>query len=192
MIGLNCAALPETLMEDELFGHEKGAYTGALNRKIGKFELADKGTLFLDEIGEMSPGMQAKMLRVLQEGAFYRVGGNVPVTVDVRIICATNRDILKEVNADVLQIDKPDHMLFIEFARPSYVAALRQFDQHILDNCIVIYMEVSFDTCWARNVARHQAATTADGDDHLVPWKEMRPLSSLASEASSLLTLSRQ
>ena len=91
MIGLNCAALPETLMEDELFGHEKGAYTGALNRKIGKFELADKGTLFLDEIGEMSPGMQAKMLRVLQEGAFYRVGGNVPVTVDVRIICEAYR-----------------------------------------------------------------------------------------------------
>jgi Nif-specific regulatory protein len=98
MIGLNCAALPETLMEDELFGHEKGSYTGALNRKIGKFELADNGTLFLDEIGEMSPGMQAKMLRVLQEGVFYRVGGNLPVSVDVRVICATNRDILKEVN----------------------------------------------------------------------------------------------
>jgi len=97
MIGLNCAALPETLMEDELFGHEKGAYTGALSRKIGKFELSDKGTLFLDEIGEMSPGMQAKMLRVLQEGAFYRVGGNLPVYVDVRVICATNRDILNEV-----------------------------------------------------------------------------------------------
>ena len=118
MIGLNCAALPETLMEDELFGHEKGAYTGALNRKIGKFELADKGTLFLDEIGEMSPGMQAKMLRVLQEGAFYRVGGNVPVTVDVRIICATNRDILKEVNEGRFREDLYYRMNVVQVKMP--------------------------------------------------------------------------
>ena len=118
MIGLNCAALPETLMEDELFGHEKGAYTGALNRKIGKFELADKGTLFLDEIGEMSPGMQAKMLRVLQEGAFYRVGGNVPVSVDVRIICATNRDILKEVNEGRFREDLYYRMNVVQIQMP--------------------------------------------------------------------------
>jgi len=97
LIILNCAALPETLLEAELFGYEKGAFTGALTRKIGKFELADEGTLFLDEIGEMSQGMQAKLLGVLQEGIFYRVGGNTPITVDVRIICATNRDISKEV-----------------------------------------------------------------------------------------------
>ena len=118
MIGLNCAALPETLMEDELFGHEKGAYTGALNRKIGKFELADKGTLFLDEIGEMSPGMQAKMLRVLQEGAFYRVGGNIPVSVDVRIICATNRDILKEVNEGRFREDLYYRMNVVQIQMP--------------------------------------------------------------------------
>jgi transcriptional regulator with GAF, ATPase, and Fis domain len=118
MIGLNCAALPETLMEDELFGHEKGAFTGALNRKIGKFELADKGTLFLDEIGEMSPGMQAKMLRVLQEGAFYRVGGNVPVNVDVRIICATNRDILKEVNEGRFREDLYYRMNVVQVKMP--------------------------------------------------------------------------
>lgn len=97
MILLNCAALPETLLETELFGHEKGAFTGALNRKIGKFEMADGGTLFLDEIGEMSPGMQAKLLQVLQEGLFYSVGGNTPITVDVRVISATNRDIDLEV-----------------------------------------------------------------------------------------------
>jgi Nif-specific regulatory protein len=97
MIALNCAALPESLMEDELFGHEKGAFTGAMNRKIGKFELADKGTLFLDEIAEMSPGMQAKLLRVLQKDEFYRVGGNQSVSVDVRVISATNKDIGKEV-----------------------------------------------------------------------------------------------
>lgn len=97
MIVINCAALPETLLEAELFGHEKGAFTGAMNRKIGKFELADGGTLFLDEIGEMTPGMQAKLLRVLQEGLFYRVGGNTPISVDVRVISATNKDISQEI-----------------------------------------------------------------------------------------------
>jgi DNA-binding NtrC family response regulator len=98
MIALNCAALPETLLEAELFGHEKGAFTGAMARKIGKFEVADGGTVFLDEIGEMSPGMQAKLLQVLEEGVFYRVGGNVPISVDVRVISATNMDIAQAVN----------------------------------------------------------------------------------------------
>ena len=97
MIVLNCAALPETLLEDELFGHEKGSYTGATGQKIGKFELADGGTIFLDEIGEMSPGMQSKLLRILQEGVFYRVGGNESIPVDVRVISATNRNIAEEV-----------------------------------------------------------------------------------------------
>jgi Nif-specific regulatory protein len=98
MIALNCAAMTESLLEDELFGHEKGAYTGAISRKIGKFELADESTIFLDEIGEMSPGMQAKLLRVLEEGVFYRVGGTSPVSVDVRVIAATNKNISEEVS----------------------------------------------------------------------------------------------
>lgn len=97
MVTLNCAAVPETLLEDELFGHEKGAFTGASSQKIGKLELADQSTLFLDEIGEMSPSMQAKVLRVLQDGVFYRVGGNTPVSVDIRIIAATNRNIPEEI-----------------------------------------------------------------------------------------------
>jgi len=97
MVVLNCAALPENLLEDELFGHEKGAYTGAVGKKIGKFELADSGTIFLDEIGEMNFAMQAKLLRVLEEGVFFRIGGNTTVSVDVRVISATNRDIEKEV-----------------------------------------------------------------------------------------------
>ena len=97
LIVLNCAALPETLLEDELFGHEKGAFTGAVSRKIGKFELADKGTIFLDEIAEMSPSMQSKLLRIVQEGVFYRVGGNESIPVDVRVISATNRNIEEEV-----------------------------------------------------------------------------------------------
>jgi len=99
LIVLNCAALPETLLEDELFGHEKGAFTGANSRKIGKFELADKGTIFLDEIAEMSPGMQAKLLRVLQEGRFYRLGGNTAIGVNVRVISATNKKLEEEVAA---------------------------------------------------------------------------------------------
>jgi DNA-binding NtrC family response regulator len=97
MVVINCAALPETLLEAELFGHEKGAFTGATARKVGRFELADGGTLFLDEIGEMSPGMQAKLLRVLQDEQFFRVGGSEPISVDVRVLSATNRDIAREV-----------------------------------------------------------------------------------------------
>ncbi|MEA1967398.1 MAG: sigma 54-interacting transcriptional regulator [Thermodesulfobacteriota bacterium] len=97
LIIINCGALTETLLEDELFGHEKGAYTGAVARKQGKFELADRGTLFLDEIGEMSLNMQTRLLRVLQEGVYYRVGGSQSVFVDVRIVSATNRDIDKDV-----------------------------------------------------------------------------------------------
>ncbi len=97
LVVLNCGALTESLLEDELFGHEKGAFTGAATLKRGKFELADKGTLFLDEIGEMSLNMQTRLLRVLQEGIYYRIGGSVNISVDVRIISATNRDIEKEV-----------------------------------------------------------------------------------------------
>jgi two-component system response regulator AtoC len=96
-IKLNCAAIPETLLESELFGHEKGAFTGALMRKTGKFELADDGTLLLDEIGDMSPTTQAKILRVLQEREFERVGGTATVRVDVRIIASTNKDLTRAV-----------------------------------------------------------------------------------------------
>ena len=89
---LNCAAIPEQLLESELFGHEKGAFTGADQRRIGKFEICSGGTLFLDEIGDMSPLMQTKLLRVLQQREFERVGGNRTLKTDVRIIAATNRD----------------------------------------------------------------------------------------------------
>jgi len=88
-----CGALPETLMESELFGHEKGAFTGAISQKRGLFEIADGGTLFLDEIGDLTPAIQMKLLRVLQEREFTRVGGTKPIKVDVRIICATNRNL---------------------------------------------------------------------------------------------------
>ncbi|MDR2116726.1 MAG: sigma 54-interacting transcriptional regulator [Planctomycetaceae bacterium] len=97
LICLNCAAISESLLASELFGHEKGSFTGATDRKIGKFEAANTGTLFLDEIGEMSQSLQAKFLRVLEGSSFERVGGNVPISVDVRVIAATNRDLEKEV-----------------------------------------------------------------------------------------------
>ncbi|MDR2761203.1 MAG: sigma 54-interacting transcriptional regulator [Planctomycetaceae bacterium] len=97
LICMNCAAISENLLESELFGHEKGSFTGATERKIGKFEAANTGTLFLDEIGEMSQALQAKFLRVLEGSSFERVGGNSTISVDVRVLAATNRDLEKEV-----------------------------------------------------------------------------------------------
>jgi len=96
-VAINCAAIPDTLIENELFGHEKGAFTSATSRQIGKFEMADGGTIFLDEIGELALGVQSKVLRVLQERRFERIGGTVTIDVDVRIVCATNRTLSDEV-----------------------------------------------------------------------------------------------
>ena len=93
LVSLNCAALPEHLLESELFGHEKGAFTGALGQRQGRFELADGGSIFLDEIGDLSPALQVKLLRVLQERRFERLGGTRTVSVDVRIVAATHRDL---------------------------------------------------------------------------------------------------
>jgi DNA-binding NtrC family response regulator len=96
-IAVNCAALPETLLESELFGHEKGAFTGAAERRLGRFELADTGTIFLDEIGEIPPSTQVKLLRVLETRTFFRVGGVSPIKVDVRVVAATNRSLKDSV-----------------------------------------------------------------------------------------------
>ena len=97
LVRVNCAALPESLLESELFGHEKGAFTGAIGLRKGRFELADGGTIFLDEVGELSPGIQKKLLRVLQVGEFERVGGSVTLRSDARVVAATNRDLEAEV-----------------------------------------------------------------------------------------------
>jgi two-component system response regulator HydG len=104
-IVLNAAAMPATLLEAELFGYEKGAFTGALQRKPGHFELADTGTLFLDEIGDMPVEVQAKLLRVLQDGSFKRLGGTRNMQVDVRVVAATNKDLSKEVAAERFRQD---------------------------------------------------------------------------------------
>ena len=105
MVAVNCGALPETLLESELFGHERGSFTGATRQHQGKFEQADGGSLFLDEIGEIPPSVQVRLLRVLEGGVFTRVGGEIPVKVDVRVICATNRDLRKEVQTGTFRAD---------------------------------------------------------------------------------------
>jgi len=105
MVAVNCGALPESLLESELFGHERGSFTGATRQHQGKFEQADGGTLFLDEVGEIPASVQVRLLRVLEGGTFTRVGGETPVKVDVRVICATNRDLRKEVQAGTFRAD---------------------------------------------------------------------------------------
>src|SRR6266550_2060039 len=105
LIKVSCAALPETLLETELFGHEKGSFTGAMTMRKGRFEIADKGTIFLDEIGEMTLGTQTKLLRILQEHEFERIGSNTPLKVDIRVIAATNRDLAEEVDRNRFRED---------------------------------------------------------------------------------------
>ncbi|HEX8334678.1 MAG TPA: sigma-54 dependent transcriptional regulator [Segetibacter sp.] len=105
LVEVNCAAIPSELIESELFGHEKGSFTSAIKQRIGKFEQANGGTLFLDEIGDMSLSAQAKVLRALQEGRITRVGGEKEIAVDVRVVVATNKDLLKEVEAKNFRLD---------------------------------------------------------------------------------------
>lgn len=105
IVEVNCAAIPSELIESELFGHEKGSFTSAIKQRIGKFEQANGGTLFLDEIGDMSLGAQAKVLRALQEGKITRVGADKDITVDVRVVAATNKDLLKEVEEKAFRLD---------------------------------------------------------------------------------------
>lgn len=105
LVAVNCAAIPETLQDSELFGHERGAFTGALSRRIGRFEQANGGTFLLDEVGELSPALQAKLLRVLQERTFHRVGGSNEVSTDIRVVTATHRDLRKDVQSGRFRSD---------------------------------------------------------------------------------------
>ena len=105
LVVLNCAAIPENLLESELFGHERGSFTDAVTKKLGQFELADQGTIFLDEVGELAPALQAKLLRVIEQGEFIRVGGKQSIRVDVRIIAATNRDLEQAMREGTFRSD---------------------------------------------------------------------------------------
>ncbi|MDD3806263.1 MAG: sigma-54 dependent transcriptional regulator, partial [bacterium] len=117
-IAVNCAALSNDLLESELFGHEKGAFTGAMAQKPGRFELADGGTLFLDEVGEISPALQVKLLRILQEREFERVGGTKTIKVDIRLIAATNRDLEEAVKKNDFREDLYYRLKVIEMHTP--------------------------------------------------------------------------
>jgi len=128
-VGLNCAALTETLLESELFGHEKGAFTSAVNQKKGYLEVAEGGTIFLDEIGELSPILQAKLLRVLQEREFVRVGGTRPIKIDVRFLAATNKDLQKAVKEEKFRADLFHRLNVISLTLP----ALRERPEDIRD-----------------------------------------------------------
>jgi DNA-binding NtrC family response regulator len=118
-IAINCASLTETLLESELFGHEKGAFTGAVSRKRGRYELADGGTIFLDEIGEMSPGLQSKLLRVLEEQKLVRVGGLESIDLDVRVIAATNRNLKDRIESGAFREDLYFRLNVFPIALPS-------------------------------------------------------------------------
>ncbi len=126
-IAVNCAAIPDNLLESELFGFEKGAFTGANEKKIGKFELANGGTILLDEIGEMSSTLQAKLLRVLQEKEIDKIGGKHPVPVDVRVVATTNRDLLKEIEEGSFRED----LYFRLSVFPLHIPALRERSEDI-------------------------------------------------------------
>ncbi|MDB6023042.1 MAG: Transcriptional regulatory protein ZraR, partial [Pedosphaera sp.] len=127
-VRINCAAIPETLLESELFGHERGAFTGALKQKAGRVEEADGGTIFLDEIADMSRPLQAKLLRFLEDGTFTRVGGTQELRVDVRLIAATNRDIIEAIQKDEFREDLFHRLNVVKFRLPP----LRERGQDVL------------------------------------------------------------
>lgn len=155
MIRVNCAALPAQLIESELFGHEKGAFTGALQRRIGKFEMADGGTLFLDEIGELPLDLQAKLLRALQEKEIERLGGDKPIKVDVRIIAATNRVLEDEVKAGRFRQD----LFYRLFVFPIHLPALRDRKEDI--PLLLQYFVVKAAQRYGRVVKNIDAASVA-------------------------------
>ena len=138
-VRVNCAAIPQGLMESEFFGHEKGAFTGAIKRQIGKFELADNGTILLDEIGDMPLDLQAKLLRVLQEREIERVGGSRTIKIDVRVICATSRDLLEEIRKGSFREDLFYRLQVI----PLEIPPLRERIEDIPELCTYFLNEFS-------------------------------------------------
>ena len=159
-VRVNCAALSENLLESELFGHEKGAFTGAIKSREGRFELADGGTLLLDEIGEISPALQAKLLRVLEEEEFERVGGTATIKVDVRVIATTNRDLAAEVKAGRFREDlyNRHHVL------PIHVSPLRERSKDVLP------LARHFLTHFARTQGTNELTLSTAAEQKLLQW----------------------
>lgn len=160
-VAFNCGAMPKELIENELFGHERGAFTGATDEKKGLFELADKGTLFIDEIGEMDPGVQVKLLRAIETGAFRRLGGAKEIKTDVRIVTATNRILENEVNAGRFRLDLYYRLCVLRVRLPSLkerredIPLLLKYFMH--DECHNIHMkpaviEAAMNYSWPGNV----------------------------------------
>ena len=162
MIKVNCGAIPQGVVESELFGHEKGAFTGALQRRLGRFELADKGTLFMDEVGELPLDTQVKLLRVLQEQEFERLGGSRPVTVDVRLVAATNRDLETEIAGSRFRAD----LYYRLSVFPIRIPALRERPEDI--PILVRHFIAHFQ----RKLAKPLRGVTPDGLQRLTdyPW----------------------
>ena len=189
LITINCAALPPTLIEAELFGRERGAYTGAMTRMAGRFEVADRSTLFLDEIGELSLDLQAKLLRVLEEGRFERLGSTKSLQVNVRIIAATNRDLAQEVAAgrfrkdlyyrlNVFPISIPPLRERLEDIPPLVWAFVKQYEKklgkrvdHIPRNAMDAMQRYSWpgNARELRNIVEHAMITSSGGKLHLHP-----------------------
>ena len=195
MVDVNCAAIPSELLESELFGHEKGAFTGATGQRIGKFEQADGGTLFLDEIGDMSPDAQAKVLRALQENAIVRVGGSQKIKVDVRVLAATNKDLMEEIEQGNFREDLYHRINVI----PIHIPPLRERREDIpalAENCLkrlsakdIVFSGVEFtedaldalkEHKWSGNVRELQNAIERMGllaSDSLIEKEDVEGLS---------------
>ena len=161
-VAVNCAALPENLLESELFGYEKGAFTGAVSRKEGKFELASGGTLLLDEVSEMAPALQAKLLRALQEREVDRVGGRSPISVDVRVIATTNRDLDAETREGRFRLDLYYRLNVV----PLYLPPLRERPDDIIP------LARHFLEKQAEQYSEHPKALSKDAENYLLeqPW----------------------
>jgi transcriptional regulator with PAS, ATPase and Fis domain len=160
-VAINCAALPETLLESELFGHEKGAFTGAVATKIGRLEQAAGGTLFLDEIGEMSPSVQAKFLRVLEQREFQRVGGTRTLKADVRVIAATNRDLMAAIEKQAFREDLYYRLNVFQI----HIAPLRERPEDILP------LAEAFLTDLGKTMGRPAAGISKDARGWLLSYR---------------------